>query len=134
LEIEKVKMLNGIDNIIGISEVDILQTLNFIEEQKITNISIIIDKERHIRIKNNFHDRFEAIVEDDVLLDYKNDPTVNSMIYEYATFAYFGILCLVIGASGINYCLKRTNHYKDFIKYYSEISNSNKGILASKKD
>ena len=130
LEIEKIKMLNDIDCIIGISELNVQNTLSFIDKQKITNINIIVDPEKDIKVKNKFDSRFEAIVEKDNLIDYKSDPTVNALIFQYSTFAYFTILCLLICGSGVHYCVKRSIHYKGFIENYKEIYD--RSFLASK--
>jgi len=130
LEIEKIKLLNEIDNIIGISELNLMETMKFIEKQKITNISIIIDKEQHLIIKNNFHSRFEAIIENETLIEYKKDPNLNNLLFEYSTFVYFGIICFIIGGAGIHYCIERTIHYRGFIRYYKDINN--RRVLISK--
>lgn len=123
LEIEKIKMLNDFNNIFGISELNVTNTLNFIEKQKITNISIIIDKEKDLQIENNFHSRFEAVVENNYLIEYRNDPKANSMIFEYSAFSYFAFLSITICGTGLYFCLKRVDHYKNFVENYREIYN-----------
>lgn len=125
LELEKIKLLNEINMIIGISELNGQATLDFIKQQKMTNISFIIDPEKDFNTKNNTNFRYEMIIEGDKLIELKYDPTGKELAFEYFSFLYYTIVCFVLCGWGLYYCLKSLMHNYSFLKYYREIYSSN---------
>jgi hypothetical protein len=125
LELEKIKLLNEISKIIGVSELGAQATLNFVMEQKMTNISFIIDPEKDLNTKNNINFRYEMIIEGDKLKDLKYDPTGKALAFEYFSFLYYSIVCFVICGWGIYLSLKCLRHDIEFLKYYRDIYSSN---------
>ena len=124
LELEKIKLLNDITNIVGISELNSQNTLKFINEQKITNISFIIDPELEFNKKNNLNLRYELVAENEKLIDIKFDPTGSSLIFEYSSFVYYSIIALIICGFGFYYNFIYCLHNYGFIQYYKEIYSS----------
>jgi hypothetical protein len=130
LELEKIKLLNEIDQIIGVSELSPQATRTFVEEQKMTNICFIIDPEKEFNTKNNINFRYEMILEGDKLIDLKFDPNGKLLAFEYFSFVYYSIVCFVICGWGLYICLRSLQHDFAFFKYYRDIYLSN--ILISK--
>lgn len=130
LELEKIKLLNEINRIIGVSELTPQATLNFVNEQKMTNIAFIIDPEKDLNNKNNINFRYEMILEGDKLIELKFDPTGKSLAFEYFSFLYFTVVCFLICGWGLYISLRLLLHDYKFLKYYRDIYTSN--ILVSK--
>ena len=100
-------------------------TLNFVTEQKMTNISFIIDPEKDFNSKNNINFRYEMILEGDRLVDLKFDPAGKMLAFEYFSFLYYTVVCFVVCGWGLYLCLRSLQHDVAFIKYYREIYSSN---------
>lgn len=130
LELEKIKLLYEIDHIVGISELNVSSTMDFLNEQKMTNISFIIDPERELNKKNNLNFRYEIIIEGEKLIDLKVDPTGKSLAFEYFAFIYFALICFFICGYGFYYNVHSFFHNLKFMKYYRDIYSRN--ILISK--
>lgn len=125
MELEKIKLLNEINRIIGVSELSPQATLNFITEQKMTNISFIIDTEKDLNRKNNINFRYEMIIEGERLVDLKYDPTGKTLAFEYFSFLYYTIVCFVVCGWGIYISLGSLQHDFAFLKYYRDLYSSN---------
>jgi len=126
LELEKIKLLNEINRIIGVSELSAQATLNFVIEQKMTNIAFIIDPEKDLNTKNKIDFRYEMIVEGgDKLVDLKMDPTGKILAFEYFSFLYYTVVCFMICGWGLFLCLRLLQHDFAFLRYYRDVYSSN---------
>ena len=86
------------DEIVGISELHEKDTIEFIKNNKISNISFLIDSKNSFNKTNFLDSRYEMILDNLSILEYRKDPsTLDLVIYSFFSlyFLIFFFLCLI---------------------------------------
>lgn len=98
-----------------------IDTFKFIKENKIPNISFIIDEEMDIVKSNNLGERFELVIKDQQIIEYRQDPTMIrnvsiflSLIMVSMIFLFlFGMNMIILNYT---YSLIQNNKVKEIAK------------------
>jgi len=99
-----------LDEIVGISELDEKDTIEFIKNQKISNISFLIDPRNSFNKTNFLDNRYEMILDNLCILEYRKDPTTLDLII----YCFFSLYFLIF------FCLCIIFSYYVILKNYSE--------------
>jgi len=113
--ISKIKNDHKFDEILGVSELDQNETLEFIKENNVAGINFIIDPNNEIKMKNVANERFEMIlnnleVDCNLILKisvYKEDPSVQGLAL--ANITYYLKMLLIFSFFPLSYILIREN-------------------------
>jgi len=121
-EIHKIKYLKGLDEIVGISELDEKNTEKFIKENKVPNISFIVDPNRAFNSKNDLDNRYEMLLNNTEIVEYRIDPTFSHNILIGVTSFSMNFMFLLITVSTLFYIFT-TNRENElgFQKIYESI-------------
>jgi hypothetical protein len=105
-EIEKIKYVNKFDDIIGVSELEEKETIEFIKNTKIENVTFI--QNNNFIQENKLGKRFEMIVKDGEIIQYRKDPTITKIV-----LFFLSLTCLltIVGMSSQHVYLFLFNNY-----------------------
>jgi hypothetical protein len=83
-ETKKLKYLNNVDEIIGVSEMKEPDTIEFLKKNKIPNISFVLDSQN---FSFNKSDRFEMLIDNNKIIEFRKDPSIAKLFFIYLFMA-----------------------------------------------
>jgi hypothetical protein len=104
-----------LDEIVGISQLSTKETEEFITKNKLSNVNFIIDEKDYIKSQNNFDLRYETIVKNLEIVEYRKDPTSTDLVIEGITTISL-VVVFVILLLGIYSDVFEDIHSKNKIK------------------
>jgi hypothetical protein len=105
-EIDKIKYINKFDEIVGISELDEKETINFLKSNKIENVTFI--QNNNIVEENKLSKRFEVVVKNGEIVEYRKDPSyLKLMVF----FLSISSILAIVGMSSQHVYLFLLNNY-----------------------
>lgn len=116
-EVQRIKYLSEIDEIVGISEMNESDTQQYLVEKKIPIVKFIIDEEKSINNRFKLNERYEMLVVNGQIEEYRKDPTNKENIAQLLISIQY-ILYFII--SGI-ILIKASNEYVKNKNFYSKI-------------
>ena len=106
MEIYRTKYINELDEIVGLSQMNEKKTEEFVVKSKVPDIWFLVDESNFINNHNKFDERYEVLIENLKILDYRPDPSLGQNIYLGIVFGYIMTIMLLIYFSGYAYILK----------------------------
>ena len=118
LEVEKLRRVNEFDYIFGLSDTTLKNSEMFFNNND-SSIPILVDETKELISLNKFDQRFELIVQDGKIVEYKKDPdlTTNFLLGLSALYFLF-FICY--------FNIKSYFHFKKVAKTWGERKDLNK--------
>jgi hypothetical protein len=94
VEVGKIKYLQNLDEIIALSELNEEKTIQFIKQNKTSGVSFIVDSSDNTLFFPKQGTRFEMLLENGIVTEYRKDPSVAKL------FMLYILLSVTIGVIG----------------------------------
>lgn len=121
-EIYKIKYLKQLDEIVGLSEMDEKNTEEFIHHSKVPDVWFLVDPNKSINNLNQLNDRYEILIDNMKIEEYRSDPNLvqNIILGSIVGYMIFGCFMLSIISFAYIYTTSKSNE-TTFDKIYKSI-------------
>lgn len=96
-EAEKMRNLNKFNEIVGIANMSLEKTLEYLKSNNITNMTIMIDSHDEFKNLNNLPTKFEMVTLENKILEFNKDPTVGNLI-KNGLICFFMLIIFVLNS------------------------------------
>lgn len=103
----KTKYLNQLDEIVGLSQMNENKTEEYVEKMRIPDVWFIVDESNFINNHNKFHERYEVLIDNMKIVEYRPDPTLAQNIYIGTCMLYLVVVFAMVYLGIFFYCLNK---------------------------
>lgn len=134
LEIKKIKYLQSFDEVIGISDMNELEVLSYIQSNPVSNITLLSDEQSLIPKQLHMENRFECILNQGNFESANEDPTLRGIAIEAClTLLFFVVLSYLIYNLPLEQELRTQEHERKLLWKVTEYRSSSMNLINNKK-
>jgi hypothetical protein len=106
-EMFKMKYKYNLDDVIGISEMNLKETEDFVMKNRIPDVGFLIDDKNEFNRINKLHERYEMLISDLKIVEYRTDPSLKANILFGFITLYSGIFLFIFTLTAYLFILQQ---------------------------